>query len=121
MTLEEFTEKSYNEEYANQVKSMFVEQLELLGSSFKNKVFTYLGFNPKLCKRISLKSKLISSALKEAEGFERYRDRNDDFSGLAEKAWEKSNGEYFIAYAAYLDQFEDKVREEHEDHNLNYD
>jgi hypothetical protein len=121
MNLYTYVEKMFNEEYANQVSRVFQEQLELLGSRFKNKVFTYFGFDPELCKRISLKSKLISSALKEAEGFERYAARHDDFSHLAEKAWDESNGEYPIAHAAYLDHFEDEVREEHANYNLDYD
>jgi len=120
MNLNEYVEKQFNSECAHQVRAIFVEQLELLGSRLEDKVFTYFGFDPELCKRISLKSKLISSALKEAESFERYSARGDDFSSLAEKAWEESNGEYPIVYAAYVDQFEDEVREEHANYNLDY-
>lgn len=114
MRLEDYVEKLFLQEYSHQVKAIFVEQLELLEYEFKDKVFTYLGFDPKSCERISLKSKLIASALKEAEGFERFRDRGDDFSGLAESVWKEANGDKKIAYKEYLNLFLDDVREEFE-------
>lgn len=114
MRLEEYVAKQFIEQYSHQVKAIFVEQLEELEYEFKDKVFTYLGFDPKSCKRISLESKLISSALKEAEGFKRHRDRGDDFSYLAESVWKEANGDKKIAYEEYLNQFLDDVREEFE-------
>lgn len=113
MTLEEYVKKAFNEEYSSLVKGMFVENLEGLKRDLSDYVAKYLGFDPKLCKRISLNSSLISSALKEAEGFERYSDRSDDFSYLRERVWEAANGDYAIAYEYYLEQNVDSIREDY--------
>lgn len=114
MTLEEYVEKLWNQEYAHNVRASFVDNLESLQFDLPTTVFKHLGFDPTSCKRISLKCELISSALREAEGFERYRDSRDDFSYLRERVWESANGDYTIAYKEYLEQNANGIREEYE-------